>query len=234
MTNVLDALEAAPAPSRRRFAAWVAQEPVLAGIERAGLREVLLDETEPVDYERRDDILCALIRLSRTDEQAFELLVVCLLPGLRAQLREHGWGLEHEEAAEMALAALCNRIWTYPLLRRPRKVAINLLLDTGNDLCAARDKELKFRANTYLGDRDIDFGAVPPDDITPDLVWDDARRAGVLNGREIALLRSTRDHDLDIRDIAPLLEMNYETARKARQRAVHKLRAWLRPDEQVA
>jgi len=234
MTNVLDALEAAPLPTRRRFARWAAQEPVLVGVDPTGLRQVLLDDTEPVDYDRRDDLLGALVRLSRTDEQAGTLLVVCLLPGLRTRLARHGWGLDRDEAAAIALAALCQRIWTYPLLRRPRKIAMNLLLDTTHDLITARDRELDYQANAHLTDRDIDRPADHPDDITPDVLWAGARSAGVLSDREIALIRSTRLDDLPIAQVAPLVGMSHEAARKARQRALHKLKAWWNPDQQIA
>ncbi|MGH9214189.1 MAG: hypothetical protein ACRD2C_26490 [Acidimicrobiales bacterium] len=234
MTNVLDALETAPLPSRQRFAAWAVREPVLGDLKPDQLREVLLDDSAEVDYERRDDLLAALVRLSRTDDQAGTLLVLCLLPGLRRKIAQHGWGLDREEAAAIAVAAMCRRIWTYPLLRRPRKIAMNLLMDTGHDLIDARNKELDWHAIAYLTDRHPDRAAAQPDDWSSELLWDAARKAGVLNDREIALIHSTRVHDLPIANVAPLVGMSHDAARKARQRAIHKLKSWWNPGRRVA
>ena len=73
-----------------------------------------------------------------------------------------------------------------------------------------------------------------PESRSPDLFWVAARRAGVLNEREIALIHSTRVHDLPIGQIAPLVGMSRDAARKARQRAIHKLKAWWNIDQRVA
>jgi hypothetical protein len=75
--------------------------------------------------------------LGRRPELAGTLLTVCLLPGLRRKITQHGWGLDREEAESIAVAALWRRIWTYPLLRRPRRIAMNLLMDTTHDLIDA-------------------------------------------------------------------------------------------------
>jgi DNA-directed RNA polymerase specialized sigma24 family protein len=231
--SILHALEASPLPGRRRFATWATQEPVLAGLHPSELRNVLLDDTDPIDYDRRDQLLGALVRLSHSDEQATLLLIVCLLPGLRRKIAVHGWGLDRDEAAAIALAALCRRIWTYPLVRRPRKIAMNLLLDTAHDLIDARRKELAWQATAHLTDHELDR-AMPEPAESPDLLWDAARNAGVLTDRELALLRSTSVHDLPITQVAPLLGISHDAARKARQRAVHKLKAWLSHDQHVA
>jgi hypothetical protein len=227
--SVLRALESAPLPSRANFATWAAQEPVLAGLRPCELRAVLLDRSGRVDYDRRDDLLAALVRLSRTDEEAHAILVVCLLPGLRGVIKRHGWGLDRDEATSFALEALCGRIWRYPLLRRPRKIAMNLLMDTAHDLIDARDRERDWHANTDLTDRDTDRPVPQPGDWSPNLLWDAVRKAGVLNDREITLIDATRVRDLDIVDVAALLGMGHEAARKARQRAEYKLRAWWNP-----
>jgi hypothetical protein len=232
--SVLRALESAPLPSRRRFAAWVAQESMLTGIRPGELRAVLLDDSCPVDYDRRDDLLAALIRLSHTDEQAGTLLVVCLLPGLRGVISRHGWGLDRDEPASIALTALCRRIWSYPLLRRPRKIAMNLLMDTKHDLIDVRHRELAWRANAYLTDRDTDRAVPQPDDWSPGLLWDAARKAGVLNDREIALIHASKVREIPIVDVAPLMGLSHEAARKARQRAELKLKAWLNADHPAA
>jgi hypothetical protein len=222
--NVIQALESAAPPNRRRFASWTAAEPALAGLRRDQLPAALLDRTSStVDYDHRDSLLAALIRISRHDQHAGALLVTCLLPGLRARITRHGWGLDTDDARSIALTALWHRIATYPLSRRPHRIAMNLLLDTTHDLITTRDRELAWQNNTRLTDRPIP--TPEPDRSTP-LLWHNAQQAGVLNHREIALIHSTRIHGIPITQIAPLIGMTHDAARKARQRATHKLKAW--------
>ena len=232
--NVLDRLEAAPLPGRERYRTWAACEPALLGVGVRQLRPVLLEQRGSFGHEHRDDVLAALIRLSRLDDQAGLLLVRCLLPGLRVTISRHGWGVARDEATAVAVAALWRRIAIYPLERRPRKIALNLLLDTSHDLIAMRNKELRYRANAYPTDRHGDRADERDGPSAACAMWDAVDRSGVLTDRELALIRSTHVHDLPIAQVAPLIGMTHEAARKARQRAIYKLRAWWDSGEEAA
>ena len=230
--NVLDALENAPVPSRRRFRAWAATEPVLASLDFAGLRQVLLDDRPPVDYERRDELLSALLRLSRTDKQAGEALVVCLLPGVKAKLRRHGRGMDPDEAAAVIIAALWRRIRSYPLDRRPRRIALNLLLDAAHDLIVVRDRDRAWVEHAQLVAEDTELDAPAPEPgPSATLIWHAARGAGVLDTRQATLLDATHLRGLPLRDTAALVGMGHEAAKKARRRSGLRFATWWAPED---
>jgi hypothetical protein len=163
MTRVLDQLEAMSPPRRSRFERWVAREPVLVGLHPKDLRGFLLDNTEPVGFDRRDAVLAALIRLARIDAQAGQLLIVCLLPGVRAKLRRHATGMDPAEAAAVMVGAHWRRICCYSLDRRPHKIALNLLLDASHDLIVARERERSWEQNRRLIEDGEDLDQRAPD-----------------------------------------------------------------------
>jgi DNA-directed RNA polymerase specialized sigma24 family protein len=230
--SLLDALEAAPPPSPRRWRAWVRAEPVLAGLGYGELRRVLLDDTPPVDYERRDDLLAALLRLSRDDEQAGEVLVVCLLPGVKAKLRRHAYGVEPDEAAAVIVEALWRRIRRYPLDRRPRKIALNLLLDAAHDLIDTRDRDAAWTGRHHLTGDDAGLDSEAPDPgEPPQLMWHQAMCAGVLSPREVTLIDGTRLRGLPLPETARLLGITHDAAKKARRRSETRFARWWSPDD---
>lgn len=229
--NVLDALELAPVPGRRRFRAWSAAEAILAGLDAERIRRVLLDDTPPVDYEHRDDLLAALLRLARTDEDAGQFLMLCLLPGVRARLRRHGQGLEREEAAAIMVGALWRRIRTYPLDRRPRRIALNLLLDATHDFIATRDRERAWTTHAQLTDEsDLDDTA---DELgpSPELMWHAATTARVISIPQATLLDATHLRGLPLRDTAALLGMGHAAAKQSRRRGGQRFAHWWVPDD---
>ena len=228
--NLLDALDNAPPPTRRHLRAWAATEPVLAGRTYADLRQALLDDTPPVNYEHRDDLLAALVRLARTDTQAGETLLVCLLPGIKTRLRHHAKGIDPDEAAAVIVAALWRRIRGYPLQRRPRKIALNLLLDATHDLITARNREHAWTNHTQLVHNDTDLDQPAPDPgPSPSLIWHAATRAGVLNRRQATLLDATHLRGLPLHNAAALLGLSHEAAKKARYRSGIRFATWWAP-----
>jgi DNA-directed RNA polymerase specialized sigma24 family protein len=230
--NVIDALEAAPPPPLRLWRTWTRAEPVLAGLDYRELRRVLLDETPPVDYERRDDLLAALIRLSRDDERAGEVLVVCLLPGIKAKLRRHSHGVDRDEAAQVMVEALWRRIRRYPLDRRPRKIALNLLLDTAHDFIDTRDRDNAWAGRHQLTGDDANLDAEPPDPgDSPALMWHQAIGAGVLTARDVTLIDGTRLRGLPLGDTAGLVGISHDAAKKARRRSEVRFARWWAPDD---
>jgi DNA-directed RNA polymerase specialized sigma24 family protein len=193
---------------------------------------MLLDDSPPVDYERRDDLLAALVRLARTDTDAGQLLMVCLLPGLRTKLRRHAHGLDPDDAAAIAVAALWRRITGYPLDRRPRRIALNLLLDTTHDLITARDRERSWADHTQLVDEDTDLDQ--PDNEagpTPELMWHAATTAQVLTTPQATMLDATHLRGLPLRDTAALLGLGHAAAKQARRRSGQRFARWWAPDD---
>ena len=223
--RLLTTLQSIPPPAQRRFRVWAAQEPALAALDFQAMRDLLLDDHEPIDHDRKDQLLAALIRLARTDHDAGTGLLVCLLPGIKAKLRDHARGLDPDEAASVLVAALWQRIRSYPLDRRPRKIALNLLLDAARDVIAARNAQKAWDNHAQLDDQDHDTEDTDPG-YTPGLIWHLVRCAGVLTPREIILIDATRLRGLPLTDLARLLGIGHEAAKKARRRAELKLAAY--------
>jgi hypothetical protein len=70
----------------------------------------------------------------RTAKLAARTLLQLLLPGTR-KLARKWWALgDHDERAAAAVAAVYHHIHTYPLQRRPGRVAANILMDASYDL----------------------------------------------------------------------------------------------------
>jgi hypothetical protein len=70
----------------------------------------------------------------RTAKLAARVLLQLLLPGTR-KLARKWWALgDHDERTAAAVAAVYHHIRTYPLIRRPGRVAANILMDANYDL----------------------------------------------------------------------------------------------------
>ena len=88
--------------------------------------------------EHADAVLLALVRLAVGGDDGADLaarvLLQLLLPGTR-NLARRWWALgDHEERAAAAVAAVYHRIRSYPIARRPGRVAANVLLDAAREL----------------------------------------------------------------------------------------------------
>jgi hypothetical protein len=82
-----------------------------------------------------DRVLVALVRRA-VDEDALaaRALLQLLLPGIR-QLARRWWAVgDEDERAAAAVAAVYHRIRSYPLARRPARVAANVLMDAAHEL----------------------------------------------------------------------------------------------------
>jgi len=87
------------------------------------------------DAPTADAVLAALAaRAAGGDYLAARVLLQLLLPGVR-RLARTWWALgDAEERAAAAVAAVYERIVRYPIARRPRRIAANILMDAGQDL----------------------------------------------------------------------------------------------------
>ena len=86
--------------------------------------------------EEADEVLLALVTrvVDGGDQLAARVLLQLLLPGTR-NLARRWWALgDPDERAAAAVSAVYGRIRTYPLARRPGRIAANVLLDAARDL----------------------------------------------------------------------------------------------------
>jgi len=96
------------------------------------------DRTDPA---RADGILGALARRAPGDPLAARILLGMLLPGTRALAGRLWWLGEDEERAAAAVAAVWERIRTYPYARRPARIAANVLADARQRLARAHRRD---------------------------------------------------------------------------------------------
>ncbi len=140
-----------------RLRAWAASEPALAGF--ATPQQLLRNLRGLRGRPRAEDaILAALVRQAQSDPLAARVVLQALLPGLKALagriLLEAG---EREELWSALLAHCWERIRRYPIERRPRRIAANVLLDT----LKKTTRELKRQRHL----RDNEGGDAPPDQV---------------------------------------------------------------------
>src|SRR6266571_3919119 len=109
--------------------AWALNEPALAPF--ADPERLIRFLRGPASAEAKDELLRPLLRVARHEPLAARVVLQALMPGLkrlsaRALLDVSEW----EELWELLLANAWERIRRYPLARRPRRIAANVLLDT--------------------------------------------------------------------------------------------------------
>ncbi len=114
----------------RRFGQWQRADLDLA--EFVDLDHLVRFAQTPGQPAASDDALRCLARRSKTDEVAARALLQCVLyalPQLATRFRSAAGG-DADEVAALVVATAFERIRTYPVDRRPRHIAANIVLDT--------------------------------------------------------------------------------------------------------
>jgi hypothetical protein len=147
-------------PARLRL--WAEREPALAPfVDPARLVEFVRGSASSA---MKDELLRPLVRLAVDDPLAARVVLQVLLPGLK---RIAGRALhdlsERDELWELLLAHAWERIRRYPLARRPRHIAANVLLDTLMRTMRELERERRRRRRC---DSDAEMPAPAPDQRT--------------------------------------------------------------------
>jgi hypothetical protein len=119
--------------SASTFRDWIRVQPVLARFSGVtALVRFLHDEhATACDVAAKDELLCALLTLASEDPLAGRVVLQALLPGLKQLAGRALFNAgERELFWELLLAHTWSRIRGYPLARRRRRVAANLLFDS--------------------------------------------------------------------------------------------------------
>jgi hypothetical protein len=217
--NLETALERA-APSRLQWHAWTRGDPALAGLTYQDVRRELCTG----DQDRKDRLLGALVRVTRTDPDAFAVVAACLLPALRRRVRLLGPSLDRDDALAVLVEGLyeavaradatldafvATRLLSVPTRRLRRAVSCERAWDrTSRPEChgpTADAAGIGPSAHTMLA------GAVA---------------AGVLSPVDAQLILDTRIAGYPLRGAAGRLGLAYETAKKRRQRAEVRWANW--------
>lgn len=117
-------------PGSRAVRKWRVGEPALCGLRT--LAEVVDRVNERGHPEESDAVLLALLRYAPTDDLAARTVLQAMMPATKRMTAKFStcgaWS--PEETAAVVVAAMWERIRSYPVDRRPRKASANLSLDT--------------------------------------------------------------------------------------------------------
>ncbi len=206
----------------RRLRVWAEREPAL---ETFATVQALVGSLRrrSGDYERESAILAALLQQARSDPLAGRVVLQALLPGLKRLagrlLFEAG---EREELWSLLLAHLWAGIRSYPVERRPRRVAANLLLDAAHATLGDLGKERRLRAHaSELAPESVEAGE------QEELVLSRAVRTGALSRAEALLILRSRVEGVPLAQIATEEGAGYDALRIRRRRAELRLRLFL-------
>ena len=210
----------------REVACYAVPRPVLDAVgtrvrNAAELRAELLRES---DLDKRDRVLRRLLASAQAHEDAALVLLFCLLPGLAALARRFTSWLDPDDVWDELLTGLLARIRTFDLHRRPRRIAANLLLDTLASTCRWARGEASAKQADSVG-----LHLARPDPATDFAPLDEALDRGVLRELDAALIGATRLGGMSLADVAVLLGLGYEAAKKRRRRAELAFANWWSP-----
>lgn len=208
-----------------RLRDWQRREPALHGLRTP--RDIVRLLRGSGFAERKDRVLLALARLARSDPLAARIALQALLPGLKEiagrMLLDRR---ERDDVWSLLLAAAWERIRTYPVERRPRRVAANVLLDCMHDTLTALAQE--------RADRALTAGPVPIDLIAGrdyggdiDSVLTAAVEVGAITERDARLIARTRVDGSPLCLEAKRMRADYHALVVRRRRAEHRLIAHL-------
>lgn len=211
---------------RIQFSGWRDAEPALRRFRdpHAVLRFLRRGGASPY----KDEVLCALLRRARVESAAARVVLEAMMPGLKNLAgRLLADASEREELWSALLACAWERICTYPVERRPRKVPANLLLDSMGDTLTVLSRGR--RAATRATGLSRHLEAPPAESIGVDAVLDASVSAGAITREEAELILATRVDGASLGVLAPRLGVSFDTLKHRRWRAERRLRFFLGP-----
>lgn len=218
--------ELSSSASAARLASWAEHEPALARF--SGAEELLRCLRRRPSPSEADRILLALLRCARMEAAAGRLVLVAVLPGLKALsqriLRD---AEEREEVWSALFASVWEQICAYPIERRPRRVAANLLLDTLRRTLRAIRAMHSTEALIAFDFHQARSVWPVSDDPAPDALLERAVAAGAITPTEAELVFSTRFDRIPLAHVAELHSEPYNRVKVRRQRAERRLLVWL-------
>ena len=206
------------------FDTWRDIEPALSPFQTP--QAVLRFLRRPGSSVRKDEVLCALLRRARWDPIAGRVVLEAMLPGLKNLAARLLIDMrDREELWSALLACAWERIRAYPVARRPRRVAANLLLDCLRGTLAALS-EARRDPMALACKLPRELVAVPAEDGV-DALLDGAVAAGAVSRDEAELILATRTDDVSLRVFAEAEGTSFVMVRQRRSRAERRLRFFL-------
>jgi DNA-directed RNA polymerase specialized sigma24 family protein len=210
-----------------RFQAWRAGESALTRF--ADPDAVVRFLHGPGSRSQKDSVLCALLAWAKEDPLGGHIVLEALRPGfMNLSVRLSRGAREREELRAMLSAALWEGIRTYPLARRPRRVAANLLLDTMHRTLVELGRESAWRGSSAFTDMAVQERPGAGDvDGDVEALLGEAVHAQVLTAEEAELILCTRIDGAELSALADALGVSYNAVRVRRQRAERRLLIFL-------
>lgn len=173
----------------------------------------------------KDAVLYALVSIARDDPLAGVVVLQAIMPGLKRLARRTMLDArEREELWAALLSTAWERIRCYPLRRR-RRVAANLLLDTMHGALAEMSGQRQ--ARMQLTDDASVLVAEQAVDGDVDGLLERAVQAGALSADDADLILATRIDGRQLADMATATGVSYNTLKVRRQRAERRLLVFL-------
>ena len=98
-----------------------------------------------------DQILYRLVCRAITDDLAARTVLACMMPGAKNLTCGYIWAhADADESAATVVAAMWERIRTYPCERRPAKIAANIQLDTRQRVSRMAARALKHESRISM------------------------------------------------------------------------------------
>jgi hypothetical protein len=198
--------------------AWAAQDPTLRRF--ADLGALVRFAQAPGHPVESDELLLCLARRTRDNSLAARALLQAVLYGLIKIAADFKAGTDSdEEAASIVVAAAYDRIRTYPVRKRPRRIAANILLDTRQAVSRAL-----FRPRVHqllVDDLAPLLSESPGPSATEELLAlvEEAVRAHLIKTDDARLIVLTRVADVPVNTIADARGCLAQSLRQRRLRA---------------
>lgn len=184
--------------------------------------------TEKENYEKKDGIIHALIREYQNNNRSLApLIMLILFPALEAiYFSKARKGMNDEELKGEISWAFLKTLWDYPLQNRPRKIAINLKMDTLHRVSEWGKKEWRFKNQHEQFDEDhepVDPNADSAESEDIKSLLSVLLKQGIITEAEYYLIIATRVYGQELKDYAREHGANFDAIRKRRQRAEAKI-----------
>ena len=229
--DLIERLEAewpalASGPLQLRLRAWSEQELALAGFATPQqlLRHLLSMDGSP---RLKDETLAALLRQAQSDPLAARVVLQALLPGLKSLARRILFEAGERDEVWSALLAHCwERIRSYPLDRRPARIAANILLDALKKTTYELKRERRNR-DEVTNDASTAQLAQLPVDRDVERLLQRAVEAAAISADEAELILHTRIDRADMHVLAANAGLTYHALNTRRLRAEKRLLLFL-------
>lgn len=209
----------------RQLRGWAARDGALGGF--ADLAELATHVNRPGHPAASDQVLAAVVALAPSDDLAARVVLQLLRPGCKALAESLVWMESWPERESAVIAAVYDRIRTYPIDRRPLHIAANVLRDALKALLATRRRERELATHSWEDLSDDELGAADETPAADELVellgW--AVRRKVLVPEAARLIALSRIWDVPVERLGRVPGQDPQTVRRRRQRAETALRS---------